>query len=171
MSLKHIPLWFASVCATTLLASEMPPMPPGMMGDSGTQKQSVAKSAGKRQSGGFKLPEACSGIPPMVVLFPPPMQAEVDKCRNAMGKPTVELAQKNLPELLSKELTVKNVESVEGHIELYKITYVSQEGFLFKSETESSLYCNPKLTSCVAGELHLKTEEAPKNDTKSETKG
>lgn len=156
-------------------ADDFPPMPPGMMEDNGAQQTKQAektpppkKPATKKSSG---LPQECSNIPPMVVLFPPPMQVEVDQCRNALFLPPKELATKQLEALINKPITVEKVDVAEGFHELYAITFKVDEKVLglFDSKSSKTLYCNSKVTHCLSVDGTL--IQPPKTEEKPQTKG
>ncbi|MBD3840778.1 MAG: hypothetical protein IE909_02655 [Campylobacterales bacterium] len=101
-----------------LNAIEMPPMPPmiPMESTKSTQQQNVTKPS---------MPKSCELIPPMVIFLPPPMEAELVKCKNELFKPKIELVEKNLEKLLKKRVKVQKIEIVEKFTELYKVTYDS----------------------------------------------
>jgi len=106
---------------TMLNALDMPPMPP-MMGSIGTTDSNKSKETKKY--------DPCAVIPPMVLFLPPPMEAELSACKNKMGLPKKEFAQKQLSKLLKKKIIVTKIEIVEKFSELYKITYNDNETIL-----------------------------------------
>lgn len=95
-------------------ALEMPPMPPML---------NLNKDLNKSESKKYDLPESCKMIPPMVILLPPPMEIELNKCKNEMYKPKIDVAAKQLEKLLNKKVTIKKIEIVDKFNQLYKITY------------------------------------------------
>ena len=106
--------------STLLSAMDMPPMPP-MIPTMNTKKETVNKKQPKQKK--QSMPKSCELIPPMVIFLPPPMEMELTKCKNALGKPSKELVQKQLTKLFKKKIIVKKIEIVEKFNQLYKVTY------------------------------------------------
>jgi len=101
--------------ATMLNALDMPPMMPPMV-----PNIDVAKHNKSIEN---KKPDSCAMIPPMVLFLPPPMEIELVKCKNQMGLPKKEFAQKQLSKLLKKDIKISKIEIVKKFNQLYKITY------------------------------------------------
>jgi hypothetical protein len=124
------------IVAGMLMASEMPPMPPGMGG--GSDKS--VKTKKKNKSG---EPKECNSVPPMIYILPPPLEAELKACKDAFFKPKKELAQKQLSKNI-KGIKVKDIAPVKAFDMLYEI----------KHNQKSKIYCNKTITSCfVDGKL------------------
>ena len=96
-------------------APPMPPMPPMFSTPAKTATQTVAK---KQQT-----PDSCQLIPPMVIHLPPPMEKELVNCKNELFLPSKTLVEKNLSNLLKKQIKVEKIEIVAKFNQLYKITY------------------------------------------------
>ncbi len=104
-----------SVASTVFVhAAEAPPMPP-MPPMFSTPAKTVAK---KQQT-----PDSCQLIPPMVIHLPPPMEKELVNCKNELFLPSKTLVEKNLSNLLKKQIKVEKIEIVAKFNQLYKITY------------------------------------------------
>lgn len=167
-------IWILALLAAAGLAAsdDFPPMPPGMM-ENGPQETKQAGKAPqapvKKKSNG--LPEECSNIPPMVVLFPPPMQVEVDQCRDALFIPRKEPATKQLEKLIGKPISIEKIEVAEGFHELYAISFNVEEKVLgvFESKSYKTLYCNSKVTHCLSVDGTL--TEPPQTEEKTPSKG
>lgn len=101
---------------STLNALEMPPMPPNISLDTSKKSNSIKKED-------KKLPKSCELIPPMVIMLPPPMEKQLNQCKNELFKPKKEFVEKQLKKLLKKDIKVKTIESVEKFVQLYKVTY------------------------------------------------
>ena len=116
MSYKKILL--LSVATAALLqaveAPPMPPMPPMFPTAKATAKTATAKP---------KSPDSCQLIPPMVIHLPPPMEAELTKCKNELFLPAKDLVEKNLSTALKQKVVVEKIEIVAKFNQLYKITY------------------------------------------------
>jgi len=115
-----------------LLAQNTPPMPPmpPMMAMPSQKQPAKAK---KRPDSKVKntLPKECQIIPPMLIFMPPPLENDLNKCKNAMFKPTKEKVLKTL------KIKPKKIEAVEGFTGVYKIT-----------ADKKILYCNKDLSKC-----------------------
>lgn len=151
---------FATLLAASVaFASEMPPMPPGMFEESGQKPASStpaaqpSKEKPATKKAASPLPKECDSIPPMVVLFPPPMQKEVDLCRDALSKPKMEAAQSALSSLVGGEVEIISIEPLAGYHELYAIRYTGGKGVLFLKNQEQTLYCNGSVTRCIKGQI------------------
>jgi len=112
-----------------LLANQsipMPPMPPALP----VNNQKKIKHQKKKSS----LPKECNIIPPMLIFMPPPLEADLAKCKNKLFLPKLSFAKKVFAK---KHLKVKNISIVEGFIEVYKI-----------STNKGDFYCNKDLSKC-----------------------
>jgi hypothetical protein len=81
------------------------------------------------------LPKECKTIPPMIIFLPPPMEAELIPCKNAVFKPTMKMVKKRFPK-------AKSVAIADGFERLYRITL----------ENNTTLFCNRDLSKCIKGE-------------------
>jgi len=106
----------------------MPPMPPSLPVNNNTKIKH--KKIEKKPS----LPKECSIIPPMLIFMPPPLEADLTKCKNKLFMPKIEYAKKIFSK---KHLKVKSVSIVNGFIEVYKI-----------STNKGNYYCNKNLSKC-----------------------
>jgi hypothetical protein len=126
---------------TFLIASEMPPMPPIMMGKD-VVKKDVKKEKNNTQKKVSSLPKECEALPPMVVFLPPPMESDLIKCKNEIHKPSKEKTIKSLKILFNnKNLKVNSINNLDGFKELYKIN-------INIAKNNKDLYCNSDLTNC-----------------------
>lgn len=114
----------------TLLAGQMPPMPP-MPPSIGGKKQPQSKKQ-------VKMPKECELLPPMVIFLPPPMEAQLDSCKNALYKPKKEFAQKQLSKILKKKITIKSITILKKFSKLYRIEY-----------NGGTVLCNDKVDACI----------------------
>lgn len=149
---KHF-LLFALPLA--LLASEMPPMPPGFF-DTPTKKE-VEKEKPKKVERKAKksiFPKECDVLPPMLFAFPPPMQVDVDRCTAALYKPSNELLSEKLSKLENGKVEILSVEQASEFKHLYEVKYKvtsTKKDSKFKvinkkDESEKVIYSNPKAT-------------------------
>jgi hypothetical protein len=146
--LKRVIFTIAIIAATALLASDMPPMPPGMMDSgkksvSGEQKKDT-KQKTKKKGNGFKMPKECSTLPPMIIFLPPPMEVEMRACKNALHLPKKEDALKKLKASYKKDVVIKSIEPADGFVEVYQID-------IEVDKKQKSLFCNGKLEYCIEG--------------------
>ena len=109
--MKNKILYNILLISTLLVGSQMPPMPP--MIPSIDTKKSVKST----------MPKSCELIPPMVIFLPPPMEAELVKCKNNLHKPKKEFVEQQLSKLLRKNIKDKKIEIVKKFNQLYKVTY------------------------------------------------
>ncbi len=127
----------------------MPPMPPMMQfpppkstNTTKPQKPEPKKEAKKAPS----TPKECELLPPMVYMLPPPMEAMLQKCKNALYFPkNKDMITKRLSTLFTNP-KVLSIEAVDGFERLYKIDV--QMGANTKS-----LFCNQYITQCIDGSL------------------
>ena len=145
--MKRVFFTIAIIAATALLASDMPPMPPGMM-DSGKKSANVqkkdTKQKTKKKGSGFKMPKECSTLPPMIIFLPPPMEVEMRACKNALHLPKKEDALKKLKASYKKDVVIKSIKPVDGFVEVYQID-------IEVDKKQKSLFCNGKLEYCIEG--------------------
>jgi len=127
----------STIVVLTLSASEMPPMPPMMANPS---KAPQTKPAPKAPN----LPAECTGMPPMIIFLPPPMEAELVKCKNALHKPKLDGVSKKLSQLSGKNVEIKSVKIANGFKELYAVKFVM-------NKKDRMMYCNSDLSSCIEG--------------------
>lgn len=114
MKVKKI-LSLISLSSILVYALDTPPMPPMLPME--------AMKNTKQKENKNKQPKSCSMIPPMVIFLPPPMEAELTKCKNELYTPKKEFAEKQLKKLFKKDVKVLKIESVKKFSQLYKITY------------------------------------------------
>jgi len=131
MSIRQKGILILFLGAISLVASQMPPMPP--MPPSLSGKKTVHISAKKAA-----MPKECELLPPMVIFLPPPMEKQLDSCKNKLYKPSKTFAQKRLSKLLNKKIVVKSVKIVKKFSKLYRIKY-----------NGGVLLCNDKVDACV----------------------
>jgi len=132
-------------------ATEMPPMPPMM---ANPEKAPQTKPAPK----GSALPQECSGMPPMIIFLPPPMEAELVKCKNALHKPKLDGVSKKLSQLSGKNIKIKSVGIANGFKELYTVKFTMDK-------EDRMLYCNSDLSSCIEGR-RIDSKPIPKEEKK-----
>jgi len=113
-----------------LYATSMPPMPP-MVPSLDTKK--VVKKGDTKKT----MPDSCKLIPPMVIFLPPPMEAELSKCKNELHKPNKTLVTKQLSKLLKKSVKVTKVEVVKKFNQLYKVTYDKNKTILINKNADA----------------------------------
>lgn len=142
--------------STLLFASDMPPMPPmppvGIDNSSSSEQKNIKNVKVKKESRENKapaMPKECEILPPMIIFLPPPMEADLTLCKNAIHKPTLENVKKIYKDAIS-------VDIAEEFKELYKIT--------LKSKKE--LFCNSSLSACLEIKKVVKN-----NQTKEEKNG
>jgi len=129
MSIRQKSFFILFLGAISLVASQMPPMPPSLNGKKAVHNKSVKKAA---------MPKECELLPPMVIFLPPPMEKQLDSCKNKLYKPSKTFAQKRLSKLLNKKIVVKSVKIVKKFSKLYKIKY-----------NGGVLLCNDKVDACI----------------------
>lgn len=95
------------------------------------------------------LPTECQTLPPMLVVLPPPMQAEMDKCLNAFHFPKPDY-KKNFGHLYGEDAEITSITTVDSFTRLYKVSYTIQT---WLGKTSKTVYCNTTLTSCIEGNL------------------
>lgn len=120
-------------------ASSTPPMPP-MNGSEGKSSKPSLKTM---------LPKECQTLPPMLVVLPPPMQAEMDKCLNAFHFPKPDY-KKNFAKLFGEDAAVTNISVLSDFTRLYKVEFSTKS---WLGSTRRTVYCNTELTSCIEGNL------------------
>ena len=121
----------ASVFTTlSLVASQMPPMPPMPPSLGGGVKHKSTKNT--------KTPKECDLLPPMVIFLPPPMEAQLDSCKNALYKPKKEFATKQLSKLFKKKIVIKSIKILKKFSKLYRIEY-----------KDGVVLCNSKVDACI----------------------
>ena len=121
-----------AIVAGMLVASDMPPMPPGMGGSSDKGAKTIKKKSKSNE------PKECSSVPPMIYILPPPLEKELKSCKDAFFKPKLELAQKQLSKII-KGIKVKDLKPIKSFDMLYDI----------KHDQKSTIYCNKTITSCI----------------------
>ena len=143
---------------TSLIASEMPPMPPGFFNTKDSEvkekvKEVEAKEVGKtkeevkkvRKANKQSFPVECNPIPPMLFNFPPPMQADVEKCNAKLNEPSSELLVKQLSKFEGVSVEVISVKESENFKRVYEVKYK----FINKKDkklNEKIVYSNSKAT-------------------------
>jgi hypothetical protein len=109
----------------------MPPMPPALPLDN-----TKAKTSKKSKHTENKMPKECQIIPPMLIFMPPPLEADLTKCKNKLFMPGVEKAKKGFFKKF-KNIKIKKISIVEGFNELYEI-----------KTNKGKFYCNKDVTKC-----------------------
>ncbi len=136
---------------TSLIANEMPPMPPGFFNTKEANvKEAEAKEVKKGKETVTKVkrrifPKECDAIPPMLYNFPPPMQVDMDKCTAKMYKPTNEMLVKKLSKLENSKIELISVEESKGFKRLYEVKYKFSNK-KDKKLNEKIVYSNPEAT-------------------------
>lgn len=102
------------------------------------------------------LPQECATIPPMLVVLPPPMQKDMNRCKNAFHKPKPETVNSNLAAMHGEKVNVTNISALDGFQRLYQIDY-TMDGFF--GEKKKTIYCNETVTQCLFGELKKAKEQ------------
>jgi hypothetical protein len=133
----------------TLLGVDMPPMPP-MIGVQ--SKKSNVKN---------KMPKSCELLPPMLVILPPPLEVQLDKCKNALAKPDIKTAEKVLRKYENKNIKIKKITPAKGFLKIYKIEYEilpkkSKIKVLNFKPKRKSIYCNDTMTQCFENYMEVK---------------
>ncbi|NWF65841.1 MAG: hypothetical protein HXX81_00045 [Campylobacterales bacterium] len=143
----------ALLYSTLLFASDMPPMPPIIMdGVNSSQQKDISNvevKKGNSENKASAMPKECEVLPPMIIFLPPPMEADLTLCKNALHKPTLENVKKTYKDAVS-------VDIAEEFKELYKITL----------KNKKELYCNSSLSTCLEVKKVVKN-----NQTKKEKNG
>ncbi len=114
-----------------LIGADMPPMPPGMIDNKANTKEvkveDVKKEETKQEDVKGTFPKECDIIPPMLIMLPPQLSADLTLCKNALHKPSSEKVFEALKTKLKvtkdKELEIVSVENLESFSELYLIIY------------------------------------------------
>jgi len=88
--------------------------------------------------------DACKIIPPMLVHLPPMLEKDLDKCKNSLYKPSINLAEKKLHDLLKRGVKVYKVTIVKGFSMLYKI-----------ESDDGDFYCNRYVDRCLTSSLKV----------------
>ncbi|MEF3192534.1 MAG: hypothetical protein K6347_08355 [Campylobacterales bacterium] len=131
--------------STTLLATlliacyaiDFPPMPPQIPTESNSSKSIPTKAPTPKPI------DPCDGVPPMLFMLPPPLQADLDQCVNAMKQPKKESVIKNLlPQLNNPKAKVESIEPAEGFVRAYLIKINTGK----KSE---EYLCNETVQKCL----------------------
>ena len=119
---------------TSLIANEMPPMPPGFfnsvdtkLGNTKVEEIEVKEiKKGKEVVKKVKrriFPKECDAIPPMLYNFPPPMQVDMDKCTAKMYEPTNEMLVKKLSKLEGSSIKLISVKESKDFKRVYEVKY------------------------------------------------
>lgn len=140
--MKKTVISLSLILTTALMASDMPPMPPGMGSD--TQKNEQTKEQPQKKAP--SMPKECANLPPMVVFLPPPMEAELVGCKNAIYKPPLKAADAMVKKLYNEDAKALSVTPAEGFERIYAIEY-SYKG------KQRTLYCNKQLERCIYGSV------------------
>ena len=139
------------LCAQTA-SIPMPPMPPMMQfpppkSTNTTKPQKPSpKPQPKKEAKAPSTPKECELLPPMVYMLPPPMEAMLQKCKNALYFPKDKARVTKRLSLLFSNPKVLSIKAVDGFERLYKIDV--QIGANTKS-----LFCNQYITQCIDGSL------------------
>jgi hypothetical protein len=145
-----------------LVASEMPPMPPGFFdGDKKIEKKEN-KEEKQRSVKNSPYPEECDVLPPMLFAFPPPMQVDVDKCLAALYKPSKEILTTKLSKLEGANVEIVSITEVESFRQFYEVKYklvkaVANSQFKVLNQIEDvnlkTIYSNPKATKFFTSKM------------------
>ena len=148
---KNFLLIALGVSLTSLIANEMPPMPPGFFNTKETNVKEVEAKEVKKAKETVKkvkrniFPKECDALPPMLYNFPPPMQADMDKCTAKMNKPSNELLVKQLSKLESSSIELISVKETKNFKRVYEVKYkLSKQKD--KKLNEKIVYSNSKAT-------------------------
>jgi hypothetical protein len=117
----------------------MPPMPPALPlnqnNDVKVQKNNN-KNKNEKRNTKVKMPKECSIIPPTLIFMPPPLEADLRKCKNKLFMPTINLAKKELSKKY-KNIKIEKISVVDGFDELYAI-----------KTNKGVFYCNKDVRKC-----------------------
>lgn len=110
---------------SSLIASEMPPMPPGFfdsvdtkVGNTKKAEEEVVKKVKRRI-----FPKECDALPPMLYNFPPPMQVDMDKCTAKLFEPKSETLLKQLSKLEGASVEIISVKESDNFKRVYEVKY------------------------------------------------
>jgi|GEM_PF-1566849 len=152
-----------SVVASLLVASEMPPMPPGFF-DTPTKKEvkEEPKKATNTQRSvkvASKMPKECDVVPPMLFMLPPPLQADLDKCTKILYRPSKTKLEASIAKIEKQDINIISIDNLDNFKDVYRVTYSfklkdSKFKVLNKKEESKSIYTNSSAT--------LYFENAPK---------
>lgn len=129
---------YLAILPISLLAANMPPMPP--MIPNIDMKPTPSKSVKKT------TPQSCELLPPMVVFIPPPMENMLNDCKNQLHLPKNEQVEKSILKGVYKNSKIKSISITEDFAQLYKIV-------LSENKKEIELFCNSTLSKCIKGEI------------------
>jgi len=115
-----------SIVLVVSKALSSPPIPPVLS----MQKQKISKK---------KIPKECKLLPPMIVFLPPPVEKELNECKNKLFKPEKDFAQKRLSKIFKKKIIVKAITILKKFSRLYRIRYNNNKIVL----------CNDKISACI----------------------
>jgi len=115
-----------SIVLVVSKALSSPPVPPVL----GMQKQKISKK---------KIPKECKLLPPMIVFLPPPMEKELNECKNKLFKPEKDFAQKRLSKILKRKIIIKSITILKKFSRLYRIRY----------NNDKIVLCNDNISACI----------------------
>lgn len=136
MILKSFFLVTSSIVAL-LANSNMPPMPPPMPMVMDAKSKNPPK-----ESESSSMPQECEGVPPMIIFLPPPLEAELHKCKNKLFMPKKDSANELMSKLLKDKVEILKISIVEEFSELYEIEIKTSKNIL------ETYYCNKHITKC-----------------------
>ena len=127
-----------AICYTSLVWSQnltMPPMPPSIpMIQQKSHTTPPRPNTTKKQP---TMPQECSIIPPMLIFMPPPLEADLARCKDKLYLPKKEQAYKRLQQILKQKIKIYSIKPVKGFIEVYAI------------KTDKGMYyCNKDVNRC-----------------------
>ena len=77
-----------------------------------------------------KMPKECEKIPAMLLFMPPPLEVDLNKCKNLLNLPSKNLVNRKFKNVIS-------IKPVEGFSMLYEI-----------KTKNKTFYCNKDLSKC-----------------------
>ena len=147
--MKNIIILISTIfLSSSLISTDMPPMPPMLMNDvanTATDKRTMEKKPTKEKSpfqNKLSSIPACGALPPMIIFLPPPMEKSLVSCRNEYYKPSMKDASGKISKYYKKTLRVTKIKIVDGFREVYKISIQDKKKKYFR-------YCNKDLNACL----------------------
>ena len=110
------------VISYSLLAVQMPPMPPAIEFDTtkNMKKEEILKKVTKKNK--KNIPAECKLLPQSVVFSPAPMEIMITNCKNKLSKPTIKNSKKNIEKLFGKNANIAYIKIVKEFNNLYEIS-------------------------------------------------
>jgi len=105
-----------------------------------TIKKDTINQKAKKKS----LNAVCDTIPTMLIHLPPMLEKDLNKCKNSLYKPSIDVAKKRLEDMIKKDVKVSKVSTMKGFCMLYAI------------ETDVGIfYCNRYVDRCFISSMKI----------------